>query len=938
MKREKILKVLGLIGKYTAKVLAVIGKTLGVIGKVVGSILLVLVFTGVICVGAFGFYVKEYMVPKAELDVGNISMNYSSIIYATDAETGERTELTRLYGSENRIWVNYDQIPQDLVDAFIAIEDERFESHKGVDWRRTFGAVINLIQPFSSNFGGSTITQQLVKNITEETDVTIQRKVLEILRALNLERQLTKDQIMEMYLNTINLSQGCYGVSSAAYVYFGKEVSDLSLAECAVIAGITNSPTYYDPFQNPDNNKKRQELILEKMHELGRITDEEYESAVAEEIVFRDYSEETTDTSNVRSYFEDLLVTELVAELREVYGYSSTIAYKLLYAGGLSIEATIDPKVQAAIEKVYENRDNFPAVKGTTQPESAMVIFSPDGKLLGLVGGIGEKYGNLVLNRVTSRRAPGSSIKPLSVFAPAIEYGLITPYSVLDDSPSKIIGTNGALVEAESAILLGSYGLSPWPANQNRIYSGRTTINSALAQSLNTIAVRTVDLMSLETAFDFATENFGLSLMRQDTVDGVAYNDLTYSALALGGTSRGVSLLELTAAYVPFVNDGIYVEPTTYLRVLDADGNVLLDHTANESVAVSESTAYYMRSMLEYAVTNGTGGGAALDGIAVGGKTGTTSNDFDRWFVGFSPYYVGGVWFGFDQQKEISGLATNPSVDTWREVMEILHADKADAAFETPSNLQDYAYCLDSGGIPTDACRTDQRGSRVAYGKFLPEDAPKSLCTMHTTVHICTESGRMSRVFCPQESLETVSLLNLYRYFAIPNVVVRDEQYTVHFEGLLSDRILSYYYPAVAPEGNALEGQCTIHVTPPETEPPETTADTSVPENTEEPPPEDSTPPSDTEPSGPPQSSEVTPPASTTPSSATEPPATTTPAATTPPESTSIVTTPAATTPSESTSITTTPAATTPSETTSATAPPETTTQPTESAETGEQT
>ncbi len=948
MKQEKILNVLKCIGKYTGKVLRVIGKALGVLGKVIGSILLVLVFTGIICVGAFGFYVKEYMVPKAELDVGSISMNYSSIIYATDAETGARTELTRLYGSENRIWVNYDQIPQDLIDAFIAIEDERFESHKGVDWRRTFGAAINLIKPFSSNFGGSTITQQLVKNITDETDVTIQRKVLEILRALNLERQLTKDQIMEMYLNTINLSQGCYGVSSAAYVYFGKEVSDLSLAECAVIAGITNSPTYYDPFQNPDNNKRRQELILEKMHELGRITDEEYESAVAEEIVFRDYSEETTDTSSVRSYFEDLLVTELVSELREVYGYSSTIAYKLLYAGGLSIEATIDPDVQNAIEQVYENRDNFPSVRGTTQPESAMVVFSPDGKLLGLVGGIGEKYGNLVLNRATSRRAPGSAIKPLSVFAPAIEYGLITPYSVLDDSPSKIISKTGALVEGESAILIGSNGLSPWPANQNRKYNGRTTIQTALAQSLNTIAVRTVDLMSLETAFDFATENFGLSLMRQDTIDGVAYNDLTYSALALGGTSRGVSLLELTAAYVPFVNDGIYVEPTTYLRVLDADGNVLLDHTANESVAVSEDTAYYMRSMLEYAVTNGTGGGAALEGIAVGGKTGTTSNDFDRWFVGFSPYYVGGVWFGFDQQKEISGLATNPSVDTWHDVMEILHADKADAEFEKPANLQTYSYCLDSGGIPTDACRTDLRGSRVATGKFLPEDAPKSLCTMHTTVHICSESGKMSRVFCPEESLETISLLNLYRYFAIPNVVVNDEQYTVHFEGLLSDRILSYYYPAVAPEGSALEGQCTIHVTAPETSPPETTTESSTPENTAEPPPEESTPPSDTDPATEPPVTEVTPLVTETSPSATEPPTATTPAATEPPESTSEttnlviivppVTTPPATEPPEST----TPEATLPPvivlpTTTAETVPTETTTPAaTESSDTAE--
>ena len=791
-------------------------KVLLIAGKVLATMLLVCVFTGILCAGAFGLYVRKYLQPKADIDVGSINMNYSSVIYATNTSTGEKTELTRLYGSENRVWANYDQIPKNLANAFIAIEDERFESHKGVDWKRTIGATINLILPFSSNFGGSTITQQVVKNLTGDNEPTIQRKVLEILRALNVERKLSKDQIMEIYLNTINLSQGCYGVSSAAYVYFGKEVSDLSLAECACIAGITNSPTYYDPFQNPDNNKRRQELILGKMLELGKISKAEHDQAVAEKLAFRKYDEEDSETKDVRSYFVDLLTTELISELKETFGYSNTIAYKMLYAGGLSIEATIDPAVQAAMEQVYKDRSNFPTVKGTTQLESAMVIFSPDGRLLGLVGGIGEKYGNLVLNRAVSRRSPGSSIKPISVYAPAIEYGLITPYSVLDDSPAKLINSSGALVEPESAILLGPTGLAAWPANQSRTYAGRTTVMSAVAKSLNTVAVRTLDLMSLDTAFDFATENFGLSLMRQETINGTYYNDLTYSALALGGVSRGVSLLELTAAYVPFLNDGLYTKPTTYLRVLDADGNVLIDHTAGESVAISQNTAYYMRAMLENVVKNGTGTAAALNGIAVAGKTGTTSNDYDRWFVGFTPYYVGGVWFGFDQQKEITGLSGNPSVATWKKVMEILHADKASAAFETPAELQTYSYCLDSGGIPTAACKSDPRGSRVAYGKFLPKDAPKSLCTLHTTVRICGESGKLARAYCPEETIQTASRLNLYRYFAVPNIEVADERYTVHFEGALSERILSYYYPATCKDGSALEGQCTIHLAPPE--------------------------------------------------------------------------------------------------------------------------
>ena len=261
-------------------------------------------------------------------------MNLTSVIYYKDSETGQQVELTRLYGSENRVWVNYSEIPQDLIDAVIAIEDERFESHKGFDWKRTLAAAVNVVMPFSGNFGGSTITQQLVKNLTEENEITIQRKVLEILRALNLERKLTKEQIMEMYLNTINLSQGCYGVSSAAYVYFGKEVKDLTLAECACLAGITNSPTYYDPFQNRDNNKGRQELILAKMLQLGKITKEEYRQALNEKLNFRNPSEEQEEkSSNVQSYFIDFLITEIISELQAKYGYSETIAYKMLYAG-----------------------------------------------------------------------------------------------------------------------------------------------------------------------------------------------------------------------------------------------------------------------------------------------------------------------------------------------------------------------------------------------------------------------------------------------------------------------------------------------------------------------------------------------------------------------------------------------------------------------------
>ncbi len=771
------------------------------------SVLLVVLFTGIFCLGAFGIYVRTYLLPEAKVDPGSIDMNYSTVIRYTD-ENGHKQELTRLYGSENRIWVNYEEISKYLRDAFIAIEDERFESHKGVDWKRTIGAAVSLFMPSAPNFGGSTLTQQLIKNLTGDSDVTIQRKVLEILRALELERNYSKEQIIEMYLNTINLSQGCYGVSSAAYVYFDKAVKDLTLAECACIAAITNSPTYYDPFQNPINNKERQELILGKMRKLGKISQVEYEEAMAEELKFAS-GENHSDTGDVYSYFVDQLIRELVTELKAM-GYSETMAYKMIYAGGLTVDATIDPKVQAAIEQVYTDRNNFPAMKGTTQPESAMAIFSPEGELLGVVGGIGTKYGNLTLNRASSKRQPGSSIKPLSVYAPALEYGLITPYSVRDDSPSKLISASGSLVEASSAILLPELSLNPWPANQSRTYRGLTTVDYAVAHSLNTIPVRLLDELTLESAFSFATENMGLDLLRNENIGGTYYNDLTYAALALGGTSRGVSLLEMTAAYVPFVGSGIYRDVTTYTTVTDSEGNVLIDHSDDNHLAVSEQTAYYMRSMLESAVTSGTATAANLTGFSVAGKTGTTSSDYDRWFIGFTPYYVGGVWFGFDQNKEIAGLSYNPSVRIWKQVMEILHEDKADAVFEEPQGLQTYSYCMDSGGIPTAACYNDERGSRVAYARVFPEDAPLDRCSLHAEVGLCRETGSLAGPTCPE--VDQVVKLNMYRYFAVPNVAIADERYTVHLDGVLSDYILKYYYPAISTTAEkAVEGRCYRH-------------------------------------------------------------------------------------------------------------------------------
>jgi penicillin-binding protein 1A len=765
-------------------------------------------------------------------------MNLTSKIYYTDSETGERVELTQLYGSQNRVWVNYDEIPKDLIDAFIAIEDERFYSHKGVDWRRTLGAVMNVVMPFSGNFGGSTLTQQLIKNLTDEKDVTIQRKALEILRALNLERRLSKEQILEMYLNTVYLGQNAYGIRAAAEVYFGKPVSELTLAECASLAGITNSPTYYDPFQNRTNNKRRQKLILAKMLELGSITENEYRAALKEPLNFHSGDgEETKD--EIRSYFVDLLINQIISDLKKEYNYSEAVCYKLLYSGGLQIEATIDPKVQAAMEQVFSDRSNFPIMKGTTQPEAAMVVLSPEGNLLGVVGGIGEKYGNRVLNRAVSRRQVGSAIKPVTVYAPALEYRRITPYTIFDDSPPMLINSKtGILIDPEQ-VTGDMTDLAVWPVNSNRRYTGLVTATDAVARSLNTVAVRVLDLITPQTSYDFATKNMGLSLTE---------TEIGYSALALGGTNRGVSLLEMTAAYVPFLNSGIYREPSTYFRVLDSEGAVLLDKTNTDRIAISPQTSYYMRSMLESVMRSGTGTSGRISGFSTAGKTGTTSSDYDRWFIGFTPYYVGGVWFGFDINKEISGISYNPSLATWKKVMDILHEDKAPAAFPEPTELETHAYCLDSGMIPTAACQADSRGRRVAYGKFFPGDAPVTVCNKHVFVDVCTESGDVANSYCPEETVERKAYPAYYRYFALPNVVVEDEHYMVHLPGALSEAILQRYYPAISRTGHAIEGSCTVHTheTPVTTAPPETDESDSQPPETNEPGTGGTTPPEET--------------------------------------------------------------------------------------------
>ncbi len=764
----------------------------------VGTVLLVMVSTFALLCCFAAIYVTTVILPMTPLDLDDFQTGINSVLYYTD-KNGNQQELRTLHGDENRIWVPYAEIPKDLVNATVAIEDQRFWTHPGVDWKRTAGAVVYMFTGQDIQ-GGSTLTQQLIKNITTYNDTTVKRKVVEIARALAFNRNYSKETTMEWYLNYIYLGRGCDGVYTASYMYFGKPLDELTVAECASLISITNNPSLYDPYTNPENNLRRKNLVLREMHKQGYLTDEEYEQAKAQELVFTSKTiQGNPDVDpDIYSWYEEQVITDVTNDLSEALGIDTSLAYDMVLSGGLSIYTCVDPEIQRIVEGVYENKSNFPypSANGHQLQSAITVIDNATGDVVALAGQVGQKTANRLRNNATvAARQPGSSFKPLSVYAPAMDLGLVSPITVVDDYPVTTLGGR------------------PYPANSGGVrYAGLTTVHKALTSSTNTVAFRIVnDMVTPAQSFNFVEQQFKIDLVDGKEINGSFASDVDTGALALGGLSLGVNTRDMAEAFAAFPNQGVYTPSRTYTKVVNSKGKVLLDNNPDSTIAVKASTAYYMNTMLQSVVTSGTGKEARFSGMHVAGKTGSTSNDFDRWFIGFTPYYVGGVWFGFDNDREMSALSTNPSVEIWSKVMNILHQGLPSADFAEPAGMVTAAYCLDSGALPTSLCRSDERGSRVAYGKFFAGDVPTSACKLHTAVSICTESGRLAGSYCPASTVEPAVRLDLYRYFFVPSVAVSDEKYTVHLPGRLSDYILSMYYPAVSAEGASIEGGCHVH-------------------------------------------------------------------------------------------------------------------------------
>ncbi len=630
---------------------------IGAVFKVVGSVLLVLLISGLLFACIFAYYIKNSLAPTMDISLEDFQLSESSTIWYQN-ENGEWEELVTLVGRYKRIWVDYEDIPPYMEQALVAIEDKRFYEHNGVDWFRTSTAFVRMFAQMETGYGGSTITQQLIKNLTGNDEVTVQRKLTEIFGALELEKKYDKREIMEWYLNAVYFGEGCYGVQAAAHTYFGKDVSELSLAECAAIVGITNKPTYYDPFYNEQNNKDRQETILREMYEQGYIDYDTYRAAVEEELIFAHSPGESTNKV-VYSYYEEVVINDVLHDLMDAKGIGREAASALLYNGGYQIYCCIDPRIQAIVDSVYTDPNQMPHPGSRTgqQFQSAIVIMNPfDGRILALCGGVGEKTSNFPLNRAVPTsvngfdyggavRSPGSSIKPIASYGPAVDLGLITPGTYVDDSPN-----------------IRLRGTSWYPHNDSYQNYGVITIEQGLMWSLNTVAAQIVDILpgGPQTSYDYLTQRLGVTSLVPD--------DISYAPMALGQLTYGISVREMCQAYCAFVNDGVFTYSRTYSMVTDARGNVVLDNSPRTIQAFQPNTAHVMTYMLKKNVEEGIAGEAGLWDIPVGGKTGTSTDMKDRWFAGVTPYCVAVVWTGFDIPETIN-IGGNPAARIWRNVM-----------------------------------------------------------------------------------------------------------------------------------------------------------------------------------------------------------------------------------------------------------------------------
>ena len=798
-----------------------VGKKLSVIFL---KAFLVCMIAVVVIIGCAGVGIIKGVIDNAP-DITSESVipkGYKSTVY--DSEGNKMQEL--IASGTNRTMVTLDQVPKHVQNAFIAIEDERFYEHNGIDIQGILRAGVTFVTSgFDKRQGASTITQQLLKNnvfdfMSEETLAdSIERKIQEQYLAIKLEETMSKEEILQAYLNTINLGQNTLGIQAASNRYFGKDVSELTIAEGAVLAGVAKNPEGYNPIKNPEDNKTRTKLVLNNMLEQELITQKEYEEALQEDVYshIKTVNETVTESAKVNSYFTDAVVEEVLEDLKELKGYSDTRAYNMLYGGGLKIYTTMDPEIQAIMDEELANPDNFPNdykigleyamttikedgtttnysqemmqayfkekngtktydlifadeeaaqaaideyeatvieegdtvyrnVKMTVQPQVSMVVMDQaTGEVKGILGGRGEKTASLTLNRATSAvRQPGSTFKIVAAYAPALDAAGMSLATTQYDGPYMYEG--GTEIKQ----------VRNW---NGEAYEGWTTLRRGIEQSMNIVAAKTYTQNGSALGLSYL-DKFGFTTI-QKQADTNGNNDYG-PAVALGGLTNGVTNLELTAAYAAIANAGYYQEPIFYTKIEDSEGNLIIDKTSDreEHQAVSEETAWLLTSAMKDVVNQGTGGALKLNGMTTAGKTGTTSDYRDLWFVGYTPYYTAGVWAGYDiPTTKLAKSERNYHKSLWKKVMTRIHEELENKDFEKPEDIIQVAVCSESGKLPVAGlCDCDQRGSCVVTEYFAKGTEPTESCDVHIMAKVCPVTGQLATDACywPQEQVRVI--------------------------------------------------------------------------------------------------------------------------------------------------------------------------------------
>ena len=875
------------------------------------TVLLIVVICGFVFVGLLGDYLQEDILPQSGMDMEGYDHEENSTLYYVDSD-GQIQVYQQIYAEVSSKWASYEDIPEDLINAAIAIEDHRFHEHQGVDWITTVKATARMFFGDSS-VGGSSITQQLIKNILlpeDDTadDVTVQRKVMEIFRAVQLEKRYNKETIMEMYLNVIYLGQNCKGVRSAAATYFGKEVEKLTLAECASLISITNNPSLFDPYNDEvfeyegamrngkERNQYRQKLVLGQMLEYGFITQEEYDEAIAQKLVLKGgidpqdrlstclncgYKDtvstfntdggnyycpdcgtvvevEKDESSYYYSWYTDTVLEDVAKAFAAQEGVAWNDTTKGLYmqkiqTGGYNIYTCIDMEVQNKLDAIYTNLDNIPETRGGQQLQSAAVIIdNRTGDIVAMVGGVGEKRGFDNWNMATdAERQSGSSIKPISIYAPGFESGQITPATVIPDLP----------------ISYGVVGSGAYPYNDTRTYSYSRTVFSGVTNSVNAVAARTLQKIGESYGYDYAKDNFGLSTLVENYVDadGETHSDIGIGPLAMGAQTWGVTVRDMSSAFATFANNGVYREGRTFTKVYDNEGNLVLDNEQDSNQILSEKSVNYMNYCLVNAVQDGTGYEADMSsswsslGITTAGKTGTTGDNKDRWFCGYTGYYTAAVWTGFEKPEVIKTVnGGNPAAQLWKKFMVPIHEGLSNKSLYDRDSMVSITVCLDSGKIATDACKNDIRSdslNRLYSVRVYPEDVPREKCDQHVEMEYCADGKGVATDYCKKFAevdknvkITKVGLLKLTeqqiedilqasRYGLVSGYVRDDYVYLVDKEG--NDKNFTGMKNDANKDAEAPYIVCTKHTekawqeyenaNPPETEPSEGNSEPTVP-------------------------------------------------------------------------------------------------------------